>query len=143
MGYPAGAGPESGRFGGHYGGYGQTAAGQSAPVDGPRLPAILPVQALREMSRLVATLGSPGHGRGWLIQRLTVSCSTSAVAYVYIGGRLPEHLVTGTPAGAFDEHDAAQMIPIPPLQKMYVVWEGSGLATARATARIEYWEVPA
>lgn len=146
MGYPAGAGPEAGRFGSSFGAgmpsYGQQQHGQQAAV-GSQFPTILPVQAVPMGSKLMSTLGTPGHGRGWLVQRITVSCSTSAVAYVYVGGRRPEHLVSGTPAGSFDEHDAARLIPVPPMQKMYVIWEGSGLTAATAWARIEYWEVPA
>jgi len=101
------------------------------------------VQGVHEGARIVSTIGTPGHGRGWLVQRITVSCSTAAVAYVYVGGRRAEHLVSGTPAGAFDEWDGARLMPIPSLQEMFVVWEGAGLAAATAWARIEYWEVPA
>jgi len=140
MGYPLGAGPEGGRFGGHFGAYGGPVAGAELGA-GPQFPTILAVQGKREGARIVATIGTPGHGRGWLVQRITVSCSGAAVAYVYVEGRKAEHLVSGTPAGAFDEWDGARLMPIPSLRQMYVVWEGAGLSTATAWARVEYWEV--
>lgn len=143
MTYPAGAGPYGGRF------TGSPWAPSAAPAEGggasaAQFPRILTSRAVKDpgRARLIAALGPPTAGLGWMVTRLTVSCDVAAVATIYVGGQEPQHVVTGTPAGALDEHDPSSPIPVPYGQEMFVSWTGADVVDGvNAIARIEYYEV--
>lgn len=127
---------------GHFGAYPPGQAPDSTPAR--HLPRPVYKQAAYVAGvGLVAEFGPVPPGRAWLVQRTTIRCSATSIADLYVGqsGDYSEmNRVTSTPAGARDEHDAAQMIPVPADQYLSVVWPTAS-ASATAGARIELWEV--
>lgn len=135
--YPPGASPWGGRFAGGAGGTGHVGAGGY-----DEFPQIVGAQAVWTGTRLRATVGPPPSGRRWLVTRATVSCSTYAKAYLYVGSVQPENLVAGTPAGAMDDYEATRPIPVREHESVTVEWVASALtADSEGYLRVEYLEV--
>ena len=131
-------GPEGGRFAGdpYVARGGQSAA---APIVIGIRPYVAYADAKLVAGQLVATLGPPRNGTAWEVRRITVQASALAVnAYVYVGGPVPQNLVSGTSSGHFDENDTNQPIFVPENVPMSVAWS---TATGTASVRIEYLEV--
>lgn len=136
-GYPPGAGPAAGSF------------GPVSPDHRRNLTLTRPhrivVQGVYDSatSRLVATFPPVPSGRMWLVGHIRVRCSALVQAFHYVGGLDPDqHLRSGTPAGAMDDYDANQPIPIMEGEPSYIVWAGVTTG-ATGSARMEYWEVSA
>ena len=97
------------------------------------------VTAVEAGGIITATFLAPGPGYQWLIQRITVSCTstTPTVATCYDSTVSPAYIVDTTPRGNLDIADENSPILIDTLRALVVQWTNVS-AGASATVRIQY-----
>lgn len=108
-----------------------------AATEGTPRPEIAAVTAQDVGDALAAVWTAPG-GAAVLLTRITVQCSDNAgrpAAYVYVGDRADQNLVSGTSSGHFDENDPNQPYFVPESTPVTIVWTTT---TGTASARLEY-----
>lgn len=78
-------------------------------------------------------------GKFWLIDRMVVSCTSTAqtVARVYTDQPSPDRLENATPAGNLDVDDSNSPLLVDSTAALLVTWSGADDG-ATATARIQY-----
>lgn len=108
-------------------------------------PGALPARPVVEVQKAVVVAGqlrctfTPAPGKAWLVRRVTVQNTVFGQAFVYVGDKQPQNIVSGTRTGTFDENDTSQPIFVPEGSPVLIVWTGA--TTGSAWGRIEYVEV--
>ena len=88
---------------------------------------------------MTATFPYVPAGYIWLVQRITVLCtsSTSTRAMVYAGSPAAQNFLDGTDRGNIDTADESSPILLESSLSLIVVWTGASVG-AVGTARIQY-----